>query len=139
MNESIHIITINPNSSENSSETSKEFSVRDKINYQLLTGLSENPLSLPDAIIQKVRQILLRNGFEMSSIKNLDTLGEELIIELDQNESRIHGPIEHNLYLYLIYYLTDDKNYDIFAEVIDEGEVQEILNNVDEEDLEEED
>jgi hypothetical protein len=64
-------------------------------------------------------------------------MGEELIIEIEQTEHRIHGVIPHKFYVYLIYYLTDDKNYDVFAEIIDENEVQEILSSVDDEDLEE--
>lgn len=133
-NESLRLILVSP---ENSSESNEEFSVKDKINYQLITELSNNLLTLPETIIQKLRQILYRNGFTLPEVSNFNTMGEELIIEIEQTEHRIHGEIPHKFYVYLIYYLTDDKNYDVFAEIIDENEVQEILNSVDDEDVEE--
>lgn len=133
-NESLRIILVSP---ENSSEAKEEFSVRDKINYQLITELTDTVLSLPETIIQKLRQILYRNGFTLPEVNNLNTMGEELIIEIEQHEHRIHGEVLNGLYVYLIYYLMDDKSYDVFAEVIDENEVQEILNSVDDEDVEE--
>ncbi len=82
-------------------------------------------------VIQKIRQIVYRNGFELPKISKLDTMGDELIIEMDQNEHRIHGKVSDSLYLYLIYYLTDDKTYDVFAEIIDKQEMEEILKSVD--------
>lgn len=133
-NESLRIILVSP---ENSSEAKEEFSVRDKINYQLITELTDTVLSLPETIIQKLRQILYRNGFTLPEVNNLNTMGEELIIEIEQHEHRIHGEVLNGLYVYLIYYLMDDKTYDVFAEIIDENEVQEILNSVDDEDVEE--
>jgi hypothetical protein len=129
MNEDIRLILLKQKDS--SDENSEEFSVMDKINYQLITELSNNVLSLPEMVIQKIRQIVYRNGFELPKISKLDTMGDELIVEMDQNEHRIHGKVSDSLYLYLIYYLTDDKTYDVFAEIIDKKEMEEILKSVD--------
>ena len=64
-------------------------------------------------------------SIDFPAFEDLDTDGDESIYELDAG-----------VYLYFIYYLTDDGNYEFHAEITNDEGIEEILSDV-EEDTEE--
>ena len=106
--------------------------MHDLINHSLLVKLDQFFMS-PEAGIQEIRKVLFQLGYDMPAIYDLDTEGDEFVLEineLDENEE------SERLNLYVIYYLTDDDVYEFFAEVVDDATLDEII--ADEEDEEEE-
>jgi len=106
--------------------------MHDLINHSLLVKLGQFFMS-PEAGIQEIRKVLFQLGYDMPAIYDLDTEGDEFVLEineLDENEE------SERLNLYVIYYLTDDDVYEFFAEVVDDATLDEII--ADEEDEEEE-
>lgn len=122
--------------------------VYSEINYRLLNELNEIILS-PEAGIQKIRKVMHRFGLDMPALYEADVEGDEVAFDLKQF-GQPHGPTLYgdydtgtevmdknpDAYLYVIYYLTDEGNYDFYAEVTDEEGLEEIMS--DEEDEEEE-
>jgi hypothetical protein len=122
--------------------------VYSEINYRLLNELNEIILS-PETGIQKIRKVMHRFGLDMPALYEADIEGDEVVFDLKQF-GQPHGPtlygdydtgtevIDKNpdAYLYIIYYLTDEGNYDFYAEVTDEEGLDDIMS--DEEDEEEE-
>lgn len=102
--------------------------VQAEINSLLDDGVDSAIFSTPDGGIQKIRSILYRYGIDIPTLDelDLDTDGDEAIIEIDPG-----------VYLYFIYYLTDEATYEFYAEVTDEDGVQEILSDDEEEEDEE--
>ena len=80
--------------------------VRAEINRALLSEIDDTVMMTPEGGVQ-------------------DTDGDESIYELDAG-----------VYLYFIYYLTDDGNYEFHAEITNDEGIEEILSDV-EEDTEE--
>jgi hypothetical protein len=98
--------------------------VNSEINSQLSVEL-DGIITSPNLGIQKIRKVLFRYGLDLPAIYEILEEGDEFAIELDGE-----------LFLYVLYYLTDEGNYDFYAEVTDWNGVDELLS--DEEDLEEE-
>jgi len=98
--------------------------VNSEINSQLAIELGEI-ITSPNLGIQKIRKVLFRYGLDLPAIYEVLEEGDEFAIELDGE-----------LFLYVLYYLTDEGNYDFYAEVTDWNGVDELMS--DEEDLEEE-
>ena len=98
--------------------------VNSEINSQLAIELGEI-ITSPNLGIQKIRKVLFRYGLDLPAIYEVLEEGDEFAIELDGE-----------LFLYVLYYLTDEGNYDFYAEVTDWNGVDELMS--DEEDQEEE-
>jgi hypothetical protein len=98
--------------------------VNSEINSQLSVEL-DGIITSPNLGIQKIRKVLFRYGLDLPAIYEILEEGDEFAIELDGE-----------LFLYVLYYLTDEGNYDFYAEVTDWNGVDELMS--DEEDLEEE-
>jgi hypothetical protein len=98
--------------------------VNSEINSQLSVEL-DGIITSPNLGIQKIRKVLFRYGLDLPAIYEVLEEGDEFAIELDGE-----------LFLYVLYYLTDEGNYDFYAEVTDWNGVDELMS--DEEDLEEE-
>lgn len=98
--------------------------VNSEINSQLSVEL-DGIITSPNLGIQKIRKVLFRYGLNLPAIYEVLEEGDEFAIELDGE-----------LFLYVLYYLTDEGNYDFYAEVTDWNGVDELMS--DEEDLEEE-
>lgn len=79
-----------------------------KLNLLLLVEL-EKPVLTIEAGISKIRQILYLEGVAFESLSGLDTEGDEIATQLNNND-----------YLYILYFPTDDGYYDFYAEVTDE-------------------
>jgi hypothetical protein len=80
----------------------------DQVNDELGEALDSYVPSIVDAF-QTIRSILISNGLTMPETYEFDTEGDECVFELNPG-----------IYLYVIFYHTDDGQYDIFAEVTDE-------------------
>lgn len=102
------------------------------INSQFQMELGDTILS-PESGMQKIRKVVHRHLFDFAPLYGSDEEGDELVIDL------VHLGDEGNpcLYLYVIYYLTDEGYYDFYAEVGDEERMEELTS--DEEDFNEED
>ena len=98
--------------------------VNSEINSQLSVEL-DGIITSSNLGIQKIRKVLFRYGLDLPAIYEVLEEGDEFAIELDGE-----------LFLYVLYYLTDEGNYDFYAEVTDWNGVDELMS--DEEDLEEE-
>ena len=114
--------------------------IRSEMNFRLSNELNEIILS-PVVGIQKVRKVLNRFSLDIPALYDLDYEGDEIILEMDQfgqvkdpyympqahtNDSEEHG---EKYYLYLIYALMDDGEYDFHAEITDGDGIEEILNS----------
>jgi hypothetical protein len=99
--------------------------IKEKINIMFMLEL-EDPLLTPQAGFLKIRKVLELNSIDVPAVYDLDSEGDETVIELDSEN-----------YLYILYYLTDDGYYDFYAEVTDENSVQDLLDSGTEEEEQE--
>jgi hypothetical protein len=116
-----------------------------EINTRLLFELSDVFLS-PEAGVQKIRKVLHRFGLDMPALYQANPEGDEFVLDMKQFGFS-HGPDVHtgsyeqkndsNVYLYVIYYLTDEGRYEFFAEAMYEDELNDFISG-EEEDEEEE-
>lgn len=118
------------------------------VNHHLIVELNDLILS-PEQGIQKIRKVLHRFALDMPALYDIDPMGDEIVIELKQF-GQAHGPtiygdmktgtevvnMDPDAYLYFIYYLEDNGQYEFHAEMVDEAELEELLS--DEEDEEDE-
>jgi hypothetical protein len=79
---------------------------------------------------------------DVPALYDADHDGDEIVLQLDQFGKVIdfiNPQVEEvgQYYLYLIYYLTDDGNYEFYSEIVDEEGLNEIMSD-EEEDQEEE-
>lgn len=107
--------------------------MQDSINLSLVAELTRYFPS-PEAGLQAIRKVLLRYGIETPALYDLDPEGDEIVLEL--NLISTGEEIEENK-LYIIYYLTDEDDYEFYAELMDEETVDAIASD-EEEDEEEE-
>jgi len=98
--------------------------VQNEINNRLDRDLNDVLLS-PESGLQRIRKVLSAYGYDMPALYDADPEGDEVILDL-----------EDDLGVYIIYYLTDDDNYEFYAEVGKESRMEELLS--DGEDKEEE-
>ena len=95
-----------------------------EINNRLDRDLNDVLLT-PESGLQRIRKVLSAYGYDMPALYDADPDGDEVVLDL-----------EDNLGVYIIYYLTDDDNYEFYAEVGNESRMEELLS--DGEDKEEE-
>jgi hypothetical protein len=105
-------------------EPSDNLILKSEINSQLVIELG-NSITSPNLGVQKIRKVLFRYGIDLPAIYDILEEGDEFAIELDGG-----------LFLYVLYYLTDEGDYDFYAEVTDWNGVDELMS--DEEEQEEE-
>jgi len=99
--------------------------VVDLMNSQLRDELDDIILS-PEIGFFKISKVLRRFGLDLPVPYDIEPDGDESVYDLKD------GGL-----LYVLYYLTDDGNYDFYAEETDLNGLEEILSK--DEDLEEED
>jgi hypothetical protein len=99
--------------------------VRAEINHALDAEIDNTVMMTPESGVQRMRKVLSRYSIDFPAFEDLNTDGDESIYELDAG-----------VYLYFIYYLTDDGNYEFHAEIANDEGIEEILSDV-EEDTEE--
>ena len=95
------------------------------VNHDLGMELDDIILS-PEIGFYKIRKVLHRYGFDLPALYDIDEEGDESVFDLHDGSL-----------LYVLYYLTDDGNYDFYAKLTDEAGVEEMLSK--DEGLEEED
>lgn len=129
---------------ENSSSISNP-KIRAEINFRLMNELGNHHLS-PQSGIQAIRKVLHRFHFDLPALYDIDPEADELAIELDQfgqvfnyDETNEFGkadelsndPDVHHIYI--VYYLSENGNYEFYAEVVDSKTLDEILADTEEE------
>ena len=102
-----------------------DLAVAGAVNHDLEMELDDTILS-PEVGFFKIGMVLHRYGFDLPVLYDLEEEGDESVFDLHDGSL-----------LYLIYYLTDDGNYDFYAKLTDEAGVEEMLSK--DEGLEEED
>jgi hypothetical protein len=70
---------------------------------------------------QKIRKVLYRYGLDLPALYDINEDGDELALELDGG-----------LFLYVLYYSTDDGNYDFYAEVTNWDGVDKLMSDEEE-------
>lgn len=132
-----------PNPNQSSSIMNPE--VLAKINVQLITELNERTLS-PQSGIQKIRKVLHSYALDFPVSYDVEPEGDEFIIEVTQF-GKAFGPTpfstemtndsENVVFLYVLYFLTDDGYYEFYAEISPDVARMEELQNSDLEEDEE--
>lgn len=98
----------------------------ESINKQLSKELSSTILS-PQIGFYIIRKVLRSFGYEISSSYEIETDGDEVILDIIGTDSL----------LYVLYYISDDGSYDFYALIEDEEGLEELISA--DEGLEEED
>lgn len=98
-----------------------DLQVRTEINRALEAEIDSTVMMTPESGVQRMRKVLSRYSIDFPAFEDLDTDGDESIYELDAG-----------VYLYFIYYLTDDGNYEFYAELTNDEGIEEILSDVEE-------
>ena len=98
-----------------------DLKVRTEINHALEAEIDSTVMMTPEGGVQRMRKVLSRYSIDFPAFEDLDTDGDESIYELDAG-----------VYLYFIYYLTDDGNYEFHAEITNDEGIEEILSDVEE-------
>jgi hypothetical protein len=102
-----------------------DLAVTGAVNHDLDMELDDIILS-PEIGFYKIRKVLHRYGFDLPALYDIEEEGDESVFDLHDGSL-----------LYVLYYLTDDGNYDFYAKLTDEAGVEEMLSK--DEGLEEED
>jgi hypothetical protein len=105
--------------------------MRDEINHALYAHLHDVILS-PESGVQKIRRVLAHFGMSVPALYDLDPDGDEIVIDVDNTSEEVTDNR-----LYVIYYLTDDKVYDFYAELTDEQGIDDIMSDDEDEEDEE--
>jgi hypothetical protein len=106
--------------------------MRDEINHALYAHLHDVILS-PESGVQKIRRVLAHFGMSVPALYDLDPDGDEIVIDVDNTSEEVTDNR-----LYVIYYLTDDKVYDFYAELTDEQGIDDIMSDDEDEDEDDE-
>ena len=94
----------------------RDVAVEEEINRQLEMGLKDVILS-PQIGFYKVRKVLNRFGYDLPTSYVPDQDGDEVVLDVFGSDSL----------LYVLYYRTDDGNYDFYDHVDDDEGIEEIL------------
>ena len=94
----------------------RDVAVEEEINRQLEMGLKDVILS-PQIGLYKIRKVLNRFGYDLSTSYVPDQDGDEVVLDIHGSDSL----------LYVLYYQTDDGNYDFYALIDDDEGREEIL------------
>jgi hypothetical protein len=119
------------------------------INHRLIVELNDMILS-PEQGIQKIRKVLHRFSLDMPALYEANPMGDEIIIAVKQfgqpHGITIHGEITTGLdvvnsdpdgYLYFVYFLEDNGQYEFHAEILTEMGLQQLLSDEEIEEIEE--
>lgn len=107
------------------SEMESMASARDSINQDLADAL-ENNFQNPEEGFEIIKAIFGNYGVGEVPLDQLNPEGDEIAIDVDTQD----GP----LVLYVIYSLTDDGDYEFYAELTDDEGLEEIISDEEEED-----
>ncbi len=107
------------------SEMESMVNARDSINQDLADGL-ENNFQNPEEGFEVIKAIFGNYGVGEFPLEQLNPEGDEIAVDVET----ISGP----LILYVIYSLTDDGDYEFYAELTDDEGLEEIISDEEEED-----
>lgn len=107
------------------SEMESTANARDFIN-QVLAAELENNFETPEDGFETIKAIFGGFGDGMVPMDDLNPEGDEIAIDVETE----NGP----LILYVIYSLTDDGDYEFYAELTDDEGLEEIISDEEEED-----
>jgi hypothetical protein len=71
--------------------------------------------------LSEITKVLFDYGINLNQIDEIEEEGDEFFVDLDETN-----------YLYVVYAQNDDGLYDFYAEVVDEDQLEEILEDEDE-------
>jgi len=94
----------------------RDVAIEEEINRQLEMALKDVILS-PQIGLYKVRKVLNRFGYDLPTSYVPDQDGDEVVLDIHGSDSL----------LYVLYYQTDDGNYDFYALIDDDEGIEEIL------------
>lgn len=94
----------------------RDVAIEEEINRQLEMGLKDVILS-PQIGLYKIRKVLNRFGYDLPTSYVPDQDGDEVVLDIHGSDSL----------LYVLYYQTDDGNYDFYALIDDDEGIEEIL------------
>jgi len=94
----------------------RDVAIEEEINRQLEMALKDVILS-PQIGLYKVRKVLNRFGYDLPTSYVPDQDGDEVVLDIHGSDSL----------LYVLYYQTDDGNYDFYAHVDDDEGIEKIL------------
>jgi hypothetical protein len=94
----------------------RDIAIEEAMNNQLEKDLKDVILS-PEIGFYKIRKALSRFGYDLPASFAPDQEGDEVILDV----------LGSDLLLYVLYYKTDDGNYDFYAFVDDDEGIEEIL------------
>jgi hypothetical protein len=94
----------------------RDVAIEEEINRQLEMGLKDVILS-PQIGLYKIRKMLNRFGYDLPTSYVPDQDGDEVVLDIHGSDSL----------LYVLYYQTDDGNYDFYALIDDDEGIEEIL------------
>jgi len=97
--------------------------MHDLINHSLMVRLDQMFMT-PESGIHEIRRTMLLFGYDMPAIYDLDSEGDEFILELEKINANEES---ESINLYVIYYLTDDNVYEFFAEFVNDDILEEII------------
>jgi hypothetical protein len=100
-----------------------------EINSLLSRELSDGLVVDVLAGIQKIQKCLFRFGLTMPVMYDFDRDGDEITFDLRQYDNE-----DHIIFLYLLYYITDEGYYDFYAQVGDEDTINSLTSGDEEED-----
>lgn len=100
-----------------------------EINSLLSRELSDGLVVDVLAGIQKIQKCLFRFGLTMPVMYDFDRDGDEITFDLRQYDNE-----DHIIFLYLLYYITDEGYYDFYAQVGDEDTINTLTSEDEEED-----
>jgi len=90
--------------------------VAESINRQFDIHLNDTILS-PQIGLYKIRKVLNSYGYDLPALYEVEPEGDEVVFDLGDTDS----------FVYILYYLTDDGNYDFYALVTNEEGINEIM------------
>lgn len=112
------------NGQESTTEQVVDSVVIDKINSGFEEELTEKVLT-PETGFQRIRKILFRFRMDIPAIYDLDSEGDELVLDV----TPLTEPIDDfsDCALYVIYAPTEDGYYEFYAELTDNDGIEDLL------------
>jgi len=112
------------NGQESTTEQVVDSVVIDKINSGFEEELTEKVLT-PETGFQRIRKILFRFRMDIPAIYDLDSEGDELVLDV----TPLTEPIDdfNDYALYVIYAPTEDGYYEFYAELTDNDGIEDLL------------
>lgn len=93
-----------------------DVAMEEAVNSQLVRELTDVILS-PQIGFLKIRKVLRNFNMELPALYTVEEEGDEIVLDV----------IGTDLLLYVLYYQTDDGNYDFYAELNDIDGIEEII------------